>query len=45
MEMKVAELKRLLDSMGRLTFAQKADVPEALNAGGDDAEVRSIAES
>jgi transposase-like protein len=45
MAMKVAELKRLLDSMARLTAAQKTDVLEALNAGGGDAEVRSIAES
>lgn len=43
--MKAAELKRLLDSVARLTMGQKADVLEALHAGGDDAEVRSIAES
>ena len=43
--MKAVELKRLLDSMARLTMGQKADVLEALQAGGDDEEVRSIAES
>jgi hypothetical protein len=43
--LKAAELKLLLDAMAKLTMGQRADFLEALRAGGDDAEVRSIAES
>ena len=43
--MNAAELKRLLVSVPRLTFGQKAELLAALAADGDDETVRSIVES
>jgi transposase-like protein len=43
--MKAAELKRLLISMTRLSSGQRAEVLAALDAGGQDEEVRLLLES
>ncbi len=43
--MKAAELKRLLISVARLSFAQRAEVLASLNTGGQDKQVRLLLES
>jgi transposase-like protein len=43
--MNAAELKRLMDSVARLTPGQKAQLLGTLRAGGQDEEVRSLLES